>query len=127
MNKNAKKWVVALRSDEFEQGRGKLCRVRGGKKLYCCLGVACELYLQEHDDLERRDDGTYLDTEGIFHVSYLPKVVREWLGLGDSYGGWSQAYDPIPGAALSARNDAGASFLDIADIIEQEPKGLFKD
>lgn len=32
-----KKWVKALRSGEYEQGRGHLCR--DGK--YCCLGVLC--------------------------------------------------------------------------------------
>ena len=43
MNENAKKWVKALRSGEFEQGTGYL---RKGDK-FCCLGVACAVYQDE--------------------------------------------------------------------------------
>ena len=34
---NVEKWVAALRSGEFEQGFGTLCK----DEKYCCLGVAC--------------------------------------------------------------------------------------
>jgi len=33
------KWVAALRSGEFKQGRGKLCNMTDNT--FCCLGVAC--------------------------------------------------------------------------------------
>jgi len=34
-----RKWVKALRSGKYDQGRGKL--YRAGENDYCCLGVAC--------------------------------------------------------------------------------------
>ena len=42
------KWVKALRSGEYRQGRGKMkdlmaTAVTGGKPFYCCLGVLAEL------------------------------------------------------------------------------------
>lgn len=33
------KWIKALRSGEFKQGRGSLRRVSNGVQEYCCLGV----------------------------------------------------------------------------------------
>ena len=46
MNPEVKqKWIDALRSGKYEQGSEKLRSVSG----YCCLGVLCDLYAQEHD------------------------------------------------------------------------------
>ena len=42
MNANAKKWVRALRSGKYKQGREWL---RAGDT-FCCLGVACELAIK---------------------------------------------------------------------------------
>lgn len=33
------KWIAALRSGEFKQGRGRLCVAEGGVCTHCCLGV----------------------------------------------------------------------------------------
>ena len=44
MKKNImKRWVSALRSGEFKQGKGAL----EAKGKHCCLGVLCELALVE--------------------------------------------------------------------------------
>lgn len=40
VRENRAKWVAALRSGEYKQGKGKL-RTRGNT--YCCLGVACAI------------------------------------------------------------------------------------
>ncbi len=46
MNPEVKqKWIGALRSGKYEQGTEKLRSVSG----YCCLGVLCDLYAQEHN------------------------------------------------------------------------------
>jgi len=44
---DVKKWVEALRSGEYEQGKGILCmddEISGDWK-YCCLGVACDIFV----------------------------------------------------------------------------------
>lgn len=44
MNKALKKkWVDALRSGEFNQTTGKLCRQEELGASYCCLGVLCKV------------------------------------------------------------------------------------
>lgn len=49
-----KKWVAALRSGKYEQGKRKLfipaIRWDGNKDLYCCLGVAVKCELTERND-----------------------------------------------------------------------------
>lgn len=41
VTENRKKWIDALRSKEYKQGRGCL---RSADNHYCCLGVAQELF-----------------------------------------------------------------------------------
>lgn len=81
-------WQEALRSGEYEQGRGQL---RDEDK-FCCLGVLLEV--SWHGDWEWADD--YLPTEAgvAFDVPY-----------GDQEG-------------LANMNDGGRTFDEIADWIE---------
>ncbi len=37
------KWLTALRSGEYEQGKGALCTVDHGDKRFCCLGVLADV------------------------------------------------------------------------------------
>ena len=111
MNKEIKaKWVSALRSGDYVQGKGQL---RRGNK-FCCLGVLCNIHAQEHPEstwLEHRD--TYLGEIGL-----LPNEVTKWIGGGCgitgrvSIGGDYQS--------LVSHNDAGRTFLEIADAIESQ-------
>jgi hypothetical protein len=39
-----RKWIEALRSGRFKQGRGSL---RDAHDNHCCLGVACELFRED--------------------------------------------------------------------------------
>lgn len=41
---NVKKWLEALRSGEYQQGKRKLFTEEGN---FCCLGVACDMYAKE--------------------------------------------------------------------------------
>lgn len=93
-NKEAvKKWVEALRSGNYKQGKGAL-RVTQGRELspsedrFCCLGVACDLAEREGVML---DVGfTPLPHDGVWDVSYdgdhleLPEAVQDWLGIHES-------------------------------------------
>ena len=50
MNKKIKKkWVKALRSGEYVQGRQYLCVPKGEYDEFCCLGVLCDLIARDKD------------------------------------------------------------------------------
>lgn len=126
MNENAKKWIEALRSGDYEQTRGALARVGGG---YCCLGVACDLAEANGVHLNVEVFPSVVDDSGMFaysgYTALLPPSVQEWLGLrtdgGDFY--YCDAYDGA--GSLAEANDEGSTFDEIANIIESEPEGLF--
>lgn len=114
MNENAKKWVAALRSGEYRQGRGCLMSAEG----YCCLGVACDVYEKETGRSLPRNIGGFF-TRAVLEGDF--RVVRDWLEL-NSYDG---THSGRGRSSLADANDTGATFLEIADIIESEPEGLF--
>lgn len=125
MNDNAKKWVEALRSGEYDQGKRKLSQ----NGLYCCLGVACDVYQKEVGDLEVTSFTTINDSIALRfdeEANYLPYKVLEWLGLDHPGGEWKGKGKENLYPSLTDENDRGASFEKIASIIESEPKGLFR-
>lgn len=126
MNENAKKWVAALRSGDYEQETIGLMRqayqpgygskTKNGPDKFCCLGVLCDISgLAKWKGIGESATPTYMGD--LFH---LPKAVMEWAGLRDDCGAFGEE------RALSGINDAGIGFSEIADIIESEPEGLFK-
>ena len=120
LNQNAKKWVAALRSGDYRQGKGALLTNEG----YCCLGVACALYI--HEGL-----GTAIEILGDPTAGHLPEVVKEWLNLSTRSGAYDgpehrDTYGLTTSTWLVNDNDYGKTFSEIADIIESEPEGLFR-
>lgn len=106
---NATKWVAALRSGDYEQGRSAL----NYNGRYCCLGVACEVAIEAGVAVRRQEfwnGEVRYDNEN----SALPRRVREWLS--------AEADDPLlNGHAAIHRNDPlGQSFEEIAQAIEVE-------
>jgi hypothetical protein len=130
MDPNVKqRWLAALRGGEFAQAKEVL---RKGDA-YCCLGVLCELYRQDHEgDAYWRPDGdgyefvidTVEDETGDW--AELPCTVAEWAGLDWSVAGGS-CYVPALGerepsmkrSSLVGLNDTGEPFAVIADVIEE--------
>lgn len=107
MNKNAKKWIKALRSGKYTQGTGKL----RDKDKFCCLGVACDLY----------DKNIWLNLD---QANVLPYDVMRWLNLSHNEGSY---YNKGRQTFLTYHNDFDKyTFSEIADIIESEPEGLFR-
>ena len=130
MNTEVKqKWIGALRSGKYEQGSEKLRSVTG----YCCLGVLCDLYAQEHNtqwefrgDEEinpQSQDYWYFDE----HSEFLPESVMNWAELkthnptvrvdvedNDDEDNWYYKDE------LSDINDSGYDFSQIANIIEAQ-------
>lgn len=117
MNKKVKKkWLAALRSEEYRQGFGYLRHNSMGQSFYCCLGVLTDLYLKEHNlKWIGGEFGTCLPSE-LSSAFYLDIKVQEWAGFTES-----DASVIIAGefCSLSYFNDEKkSSFLEIADIIE---------
>jgi hypothetical protein len=137
LNPNAKKWVDALRSGKYKQGKRALTTVEDGEEFDCCLGVACKvaiengLELETHVAVKRISSGSAADEYEVdkqlrfydnFSYGTLPYKVTEWLGLDTA----DARYNGI-GTNLTTDNDNGKTFEQIAAIVESKPQGLFRD
>lgn len=120
LNENAKKWVAALRSEQYKQAKLALEKPNGN----CCLGVACREAIKDGLSM------TVIPTGPInFCVTFggktteLPESVRKHFVLKSSHG----HYGTDGKQSLMADNDVfNKTFAEIADIIESEPEGLFE-
>lgn len=113
---NIRKWVDALRSGEFEQGRSRLRHNDRDRDRYCCLGVACEVYRRETGNGEWLTGlhGLWFEVDGRTpEEHYLHEHVVEWLGV-------DRVSPMAAGLSLTNLNDNGATFSAIADLIERE-------
>lgn len=113
------KWVKALRSGDYEQGKGYLCKDSEGSKKFCCLGVACDLYIKEEAPYaEWEEDRAEYNVMGLLESTYvMPTRVMDWLGV--------ESRDPMAfrdgkDEYLSRWNDTSCSFNDIAKMIEEK-------
>jgi hypothetical protein len=128
-----RKVIVKPKSNKYEQGSEKLRGANG----YCCLGVLCDLYAQEHDtQWEFRGYGEHGDETNPQPMDYwyfedrseyLPESVMDWAGL----------KTPNPNVRIDVEdnedednwyyqdeianvNDSGYSFNQIAEVIQQQ-------
>ena len=115
--KNRAAWVAALREEDRKQTTGVLKDDNG----QCCLGVLCEVAGIPAFRSAELDNGQSLFLYDGYN-SLAPRVAMEFVGLKNGQG----FYDLREGS-LSSDNDGGCTFAQIADIIESEPAGLFKD
>lgn len=131
MNSEIKtEWLAALRSGEYKQGTRALNTEAG----MCCLGVLCDLYVKkgntqwveefvtENSDVDQMLIGQTIKgiTDPITkHTDFgiLPIEVQNWAGLVEN--------NPltVPNKKedlqyISALNDQGLTFSQIADIIQ---------
>jgi len=112
-----KRWTEALRSGEYQQGRGQLMTSYQGDKLFCCLGVLA--------DLEGRQE-LFVDYE------------VEWWGRQELFVdyevGWCEACTlptsmlsrETQGILIQANDGARNTFAEIADIIDSLPESAFE-
>lgn len=107
----ARKWVAALRSGKYEQGRGRLYSKIDDT--YCCLGVLCKVAEIPHGT------GPYerafmFDVQGnLESFSYTP--CREWWNHNFGYS-TDIGYDKY----FTLNDNVGMSFAEIADVIEKD-------
>lgn len=110
MNKDiAMKWVFALRSGKYTQGRGALKNKYGA---YCCLGVLCDISaLGSWDGLEGFSSTYTVRNEEA--LTQLPESVVRWADMRSKNG-------DFPKESLMRLNDQEKnSFSEIADVIEK--------
>lgn len=119
---NRKAWVTALRSGEYKQATNALEDQNGGM---CCLGVLAKIA-----GCSRAVDDMGISYDGMRIVA--PGRAMEWVGLSTAKGRLHDRIDferpsgsEFGAVSLAGLNDFGATFAEIADIIESEPKGLF--
>jgi len=122
-------WLKDLRSGEYDQGQGHLCDLSEDAPKYCCLGIACETFLRcEGEELLEVEDTPYHRIYGI-SCAATPQAVKSWLGLKDPLGAvdfWGEfPCGSQTTNSLASANDAGATFLEIADAIEANTEQLF--
>jgi hypothetical protein len=124
--KSVKKWIKALRSGKYKQGYSRLATGGGKDTEYCCLGVACELYMKEFPEklskeLSAFGNYSYYEEGGFPMTGGLPLVVRDWLGLERCNGGYQDKDDIDREISLAHYNDAEKyTFDQIADVIEKD-------
>lgn len=119
-------WIEALRSGEYEQGRGQL----NMNNHFCCLGVLCDLAEKAGVVEGVRNESPCgphcgLCAHDTVRVSYdgltgvLPDSVMEWSGM-PSYDGehYSEAGDRH--TLMYLNDELNYDFSEIADVIEKE-------
>jgi len=120
MKKNiAMKWVKALESGDYKQGRERL---RSKSNKFCCLGVLCNIHAQENPKFAKKmkDNLSYgTDGFGTPEGGVLPVEVMEWAGMENTDGKYASF---IP--SLIELNDGGVNFEKIAQTIKDNWKSL---
>jgi len=108
-------WVKALRSGEYEQGKGQLCITWDGVSKYCCLGVAIE-ELVDADWEPQEGSVSSVVGWGIRGLTgRLPMEEREKIGI--SLEAESELIHMNDGTGKYY--DSDKSFSEIADWIEE--------
>ena len=102
------KWLAALRSGEYTQGRGQLSLEVEGVMHHCCLGVLCRLQGRLVKIGSLAYDGTLVSASSL--VLSTDNPVNFLMHFRARMDGAERT--------LADLNDRGASFAEIADIIE---------
>lgn len=110
------KWIDAL--GVYPQSKNALKNPDG----FCCLGVLCDIYAQEHNVSWNKDNWkTYQTLYGS--SDYLPAAVVNWAEL-ESNNPYVNFFDEEDGTSylleLSELNDDGRTFSEIAKLIEEQ-------
>lgn len=117
----ADKWIAALESKEYSQGKGALKNKDG----FCCLGVLCDLASKE-------GVGTWGEPSGSLAISTFtvdmnhwddtlpPDPVVAWAGLNSRSGNRGDTRKPL----WELNDDSKYTFKRIATLIRKEWESL---
>lgn len=103
------KWLEALRSGKYRQGKGFLHAM----DKFCCLGVLCDLHAKETGEQWVAIKTPNAVKAYMGELNYLPEDIKEWAELASNN-------PEVLTKNLSTYNDQGKSFTEIANIIERE-------
>ncbi len=100
------KWIKALRSGDYRQGRGKLSRANfvTGDYEYCCLGVLCEVL-----EIDYKGSDAYPAPEILTSVGLDSNLTN--------FDSTNEINTLVP--ILADMNDTGKDFMEIAAFIEE--------
>lgn len=130
----AKKWVKALRSGKYKQGTERLhARIEGLKDEFCCLGVLCDIAVQEGViPAPTVDSGESFPTLTVYEYGkrsktsgVLPPAVVKWAGMDNSNPNIAKVIEseypeaPYPVEFSSLNDEYDYSFKKIATLIEK--------
>lgn len=117
------KWIAALRSGEYEQGKAFL---KYDNK-FCCLGVLCDLHAKETGAEWDMWCGSYLYYDAD---TMIPQQVADWAGIPYTYINidrngngnivWIHSKNKVTPTYLAELNDNGISFAGLTTVIEEK-------
>jgi hypothetical protein len=135
----ADKWIAALRSGKYKQTKGYLCVDKEFtqapityKPGHCCLGVLCEIAIEEGLEIEKNSSIKLLGGSNSPSSSYndeksfLPYEVQVWADMHSNDGDGThieqeddegRIYDTRK--SLAELNDDGKTFEEIAAAIAE--------
>lgn len=124
--KIADKWVEALRSGKYQQGRFRLNEDGN----FCCLGVLCEIAVEEGiakkfistDRKGTRIYGYSSGDDGFPEYTAPDSEIMKWSGLKTNSGSVMTSDGAM--SLVSLNDNRGYSFSQIADFIEKNYKKL---
>lgn len=112
--KNIIKWVDALESGKYKQGKNKLGDHKSG---FCCLGVGCKVLKIDYDPRGSLSESFaysvgLLKHDGYFSQNSLPYYRNTFFGKT---------------ALTTINDDTKAGFKRIAKLIKNHPDWLFEE
>lgn len=118
------KWLEALESGNYKQGKGYLKDKDG----YCCLGVLCEVMGLEASPGDEKQ--TYFKFGDSVNAAYVPLAAVPLAGLRSSAGGLKWGIVPHGtwkyGSLTGLNDEAKLSFAEIAAYIRHDPHNVFE-
>lgn len=136
------KWLERLRDPNTKQAKGRLrvTKDSDGSQSYCCLGVLCEVAGIPTGRSHTYRDG-YGERTGVYaefvadrsdtSATALPVSLAEHMDMfvnGATNNGVAVRIEGkgIVGSLVEANDNAGYTFAEIADLIEQNETAFFK-
>lgn len=120
------KWLTALESGRFLQGKKVLAKRQPNKHVrYCCLGVACRLAKIKSIISDKVGLGKVLEFDG--HYSVLSEEMQSQLKLRSQNGKFAEPamFKGSEYYSLANMNDCGFSHKEIAAYIRAHPENVF--